>query len=200
MALLAYALCAVSDVEKQYNGGTSYDSNETAVVENMINLATKYAENYIGRYIKGRGEDLAESIDVPMKTQELFVTNFPVISITSVVEDGDTLTEGEDEDYIYYDEDGCFLRNDVYWTSGYKKVVITYQGGYATVPEDLKQWCIDVAGFMYEARTDGNVASERVGEISVSYGKSSGIEAVGNIVSQKSYLKDVLDFYKGNVI
>lgn len=199
MALLDYALCTVEDVEAQYNNGDSYNTNDITVVENMINLATQYAETYIGRHIKVRSTDTTETFDVEPRTQDIFLTNFPIISVTSITEDGDALTEGEDEEYLEYANTGKLYRNDAYWTKGRKKLVAVYKGGYATVPDNLFQWCVEVVGFMFETKEDGNVKSERVGQLSVTYA-SAGQNSVGNIIAQKPYLKEVLDGYKSNFL
>lgn len=197
MALLAYALCSVADVEKQHNGGAAYSANDTAVVENMINLATKYAENYIGRHIKTRSSADSETLDIEAGTQDIFLSNFPIVSITSVTEDGDTLTEGENNDYLKYENTGKLYKNNGYWVAGRKKVVVVYTGGYATVPDELKQWCIEVVGYMFDSKQDGNLTSERVGQLSVTYA-SAGNNSVGSIVAQKPWLKEILDSYKSN--
>jgi len=200
MAILSYALCSVTDIAKQYNGGTAYSANETTVIENMINLATQYAEKYIGRHIETRGTDATQTFDIPKNTSEIFIKNFPVISVTSVTEDGTVLVL--DTDYIKYDDQGTFVKGlteGYYWANGLKKVVIVYEGGYATVPEDLQQWAIEVVGYMYETKSMGNIASERVGQLSVTYATPTAL-TLDDIVAQKPWLKQVLDFYKSNFI
>ena len=48
-----------------------------------------------------------------------------------------------------------------------KSVLIEYTAGYATVPEDIEQACIDVASMLYrDRRRDGNLVSEGLGDYS----------------------------------
>jgi hypothetical protein len=196
MPLLSYALCSVADVEKQL--GETLAGNDITVCENMINLATQYAEKYIGRNIKARSSDETEVFDIEPNTQDIFVKNFPIISVTSVKQNTTLLTV--DVDYLKYSDIGKFTKPYANWTDGYKMVEIVYKGGYATVPEDLMQWCIEIITYMFDTKEDGNIQSERVGQLSVSYGAISGNYSVGNIVAQKPWLKEILDLYKSNFI
>ena len=72
--------------------------------------------------------------------QDLFLRHIPVASITSVVEDGNTLTAGNTKDYVHYDN-GKLRRIVIRW-SGIKpkNVVVTYVGGYASsdIPDQIK--------------------------------------------------------------
>jgi hypothetical protein len=67
----------------------------------------------------------------------LFVSRYPVASITSIVEDGTTLTT---DDYELRASEGRIVRlsNDAETPWSGNKVVVTYVAGYSTVPEALK--------------------------------------------------------------
>jgi hypothetical protein len=48
-----------------------------------------------------------------------------------------------------------------------KSVLIEYTAGYATVPDDVEQACIEVASMLYrDRRRDGNLVSEGLGDYS----------------------------------
>ena len=202
MALLSYSLCAVSDIEKQT--GKTYAGDDIVVVENMINLATEYAEKFIGRHIKTHGVIPIEYFDLDYETREIFLRNFPIISISIVQEDPDADTPPTplvaDDEYFSYENTGKLIRREqARWFRGddFRSVAVTYQGGYATVPADLLQWCVEVVTAMFQEKTLGNVKSERVGQLSVQYaGVTSG--DIANIVNSKPYLQNVLNMYKGN--
>lgn len=192
MALIEGALCEISDVSRQLD--KTLTSEQESLIENIINFVSKYAENYIGRNIKARSSDITEYIDIDNEQQIITLKNFPIQSITSVVEDGETLTEGENNDYLEYDKLGELYKNSSYWVQGRKKVVVTYKGGYATIPEDLKQWCINLSVNMYNEKELGNIKSEKVGDLSVSYEKG-----MNQLIGYNKMLNNVLDLYKSNI-
>lgn len=73
--------------------------------------------------------------------QDLFLRHIPIASITSVVEDGNTLVSGNEKDYVHYDN-GRLKRITIRW-SGIKprNVSVTYVGGYAAsdIPTVIKE-------------------------------------------------------------
>ena len=82
--------------------------------------------------------------------QDLFLRHIPIASITSVVEDGNTLVSGNEEDYVHYDN-GRLRRIVVRW-SGIKpkNIVVTYVGGYAAnaIPDVIKNTSAKAAARM----------------------------------------------------
>ena len=82
--------------------------------------------------------------------QDLFLRHIPIASITSVVEDGNTLVSGNEKDYVHYDN-GRLRRIVVRW-SGIKpkNIVVTYVGGYqaADIPAVIKQTSAKAAARM----------------------------------------------------
>tara|TARA_Y100001937_G_C7107852_1_gene325962 strand:+ start:127 stop:771 length:645 start_codon:yes stop_codon:yes gene_type:complete len=73
--------------------------------------------------------------------QDLFLRHIPIASITSVIEDGNTLVSGNEKDYVHYDN-GRLKRITIRW-SGIKprNVSVTYVGGYAAsdIPTVIKE-------------------------------------------------------------
>lgn len=199
MALLSYALCTVADVQKQ--SGVTYTGDDLTVVENMINLVTRFAENYIGRFIKGRGSNIDEYHDVEEETNELFLRNFPIISVATVQENPDDASPPTPlvvtTDYLISHASGRLIRRDGSWYrgNGLRSVKVSYQGGYATVPEDLMQWAVEAVIALFADKTRGDVQSERVGQLSVTYATASTAN-IANLVAAKPYLLGVLNMYK----
>jgi len=131
------ALCSVSDVEQFLQ----IDLNST-VEASVTNTFIPYVDAAIKRYL---GHDVEQATYTETfdgnEQQDLFLRHIPIASISSVTEDGNTLTEGNESDYVYYDN-GRLRRIVVRW-SGIKpkNISITYVGGYAAVdiPEQIKQ-------------------------------------------------------------
>jgi hypothetical protein len=131
------ALCSVSDVEQFLQ----VDLNST-VEASVTNTFIPYVDAAIKRYV---GYDIEQATYTEVfdgaEQQDIFLRHIPIASITSVTEDGSTLTEGNESDYVYY-TNGRLRRIVVRW-SGIKpkNVSVTYVGGYASnaIPEQIKQ-------------------------------------------------------------
>lgn len=86
------------------------------------------------------------------------------------------------------------------WSWGHANVVVDYDHGYATLPDDLHSACLQVAAHNYATATtvSGNVASESVGSYSVTYGDTTTTSATVNIGGAvvPSTWKIILDHYR----
>lgn len=85
-----------------------------------------------------RQETLVETLRPKATADQLLLSRRFLGTITSVVENDETLTSS---DYVKNAGAGFLTRLDedddeTYWPVG--KIVVTYQAGFATVPEDLK--------------------------------------------------------------
>jgi hypothetical protein len=190
MGLNANAFVTVNDLTDAGLTG------ETAYLEALINRASSLIEKYIGRSIKSA--TYIEEYD-GNHTGMIALKNYPLTAITSV----ETITgEIGDPDYDSLDTDEYSLLNkdtDSYSQPGIIRIArrymghdryrITYTAGYATVPEDLKQACVDLCGFLSGSAKSSGVKSETLGEYSITYGNT------GDPITS-SGIKFVLDMYR----
>jgi len=93
------ALCTVSDVEKVL-GIDLGSTDESAVTNLFIPTVEDSIANYIG-YNPKYSASITEIFDGD-KTEDLFLSRSPVISVSSVTEDGNALVSGNDNDYVVY--------------------------------------------------------------------------------------------------
>jgi hypothetical protein len=149
------ALSAVSDVEKVLGVDLS-SSDETNVTNVFIPAADAAIENYVG-YSLNYEASIAETID-GNADDSIYLKRIPIVSVTSIVEDGVTLTEGNDEDYVVYKQLGLVKRTGLqYWSAQrLQNIVVTYVAGYSDsegtaqdIPEDLKFISARVAGRLF---------------------------------------------------
>ena len=140
------ALCSASDVEQFLQ----VDLNST-VEASVTNTFIPYVDAAIKRFL---GYDVEQATYTEVfdgaEQTDLFLRHLPIASITSVTEDGNTLTEGNEGDYVYYDN-GRLRRVVVRW-SGVKpkNISVTYVGGYeaADIPVAIKQTSAKAASRM----------------------------------------------------
>lgn len=127
------------------------DTSNDTLFELLIDGVSEAFNKYVGRtlakttytavYIDGNGKE------------SLLLPQYPVASITSITEDGNALTEGEDNDYLLYAASGILKRVSGAWAKGPKTIKITYVAGYVVqgvtvtapdiaLPADLKLACM----------------------------------------------------------
>jgi len=106
----------------------------------------------------------------------LFLRNYPIISVSSVTMDDETVTAASA--YTDYDkywiepilngskyEGVLFLENK--WNKGDRNIVISYTGGYATIPGKLRRAAISLAKEYYHMlRNATGLKSESIGDYS----------------------------------
>jgi hypothetical protein len=105
------------------------DSTHDSLLEIIVEGVTEKFNGYVGRTL-GLKTDTTYYLDGNGKTN-LFLPRYPVVSIETVTDDDDELTEGQDEDYILSERDGILKRLTGVWTYGPEEVELTnYIAGY----------------------------------------------------------------------
>lgn len=114
-------------------------------------------------------ETLVDTFRPECAVDYLSLARWPLVSITSIVEDGETLTaadyESEAATSLIYRLDGDDVRSR--WAA--TKIVVTYEAGYVmltSLPHDLERACIELVKRRWFARKrDPLVKSETVPDV-----------------------------------
>ena len=120
------AFCTAADV-RQYVQFSLDSSLTTHLTDNIIPLVEAAIKEYVGYDVEQTTQTETFTGD---QTKDIFLTHLPVNSITSIVEDGITLTQGNENDYVSY-KNGRVTRIGKRWS--YLKplnIVVTYNAGY----------------------------------------------------------------------
>jgi len=185
MALASNALCTVAMV-KEYLDIESSDEDYDTPLENLINRASDIIETYIGKNIIN--VEHSEETHDGDGTCYLFLDNYPIISVSTITDDGDSVSTSDcdiylDEGYIYY-EDG--------FSSGHRVLVVTYTSGYGAaqvnIPEDFEQACIKLVSYWF--RRD-------ISDYSATY--DEGHELAGPARGIPDSVKQLLNPYKARM-
>jgi len=146
------ALCTVSDVEKVL-GIDLGSTDESAVTNLFIPTVEDSIANYIG-YNPKYSASITEIFDGD-KTEDLFLSRSPVISVSSVTEDGNALVSGNDNDYVVYASLGRLRKvGREKWSSAkLQNITVVYSAGYSDdeataedIPKDMKFICARASG------------------------------------------------------
>jgi hypothetical protein len=177
---------------------------QVASVERALAEATAAIRNYCNQYL-----ELVEDEEITLDSAggvRLFLPELPVIEVSEVVEDGETLTP--DDDYKL-GQWGILHRVNRRWVQGIQIVTITYSHGYETLPDDIIAIATRAAarGFQAGLRAADDeavvgVQSKSLGDFAVAYGSEQGGgggEGVMGASAARMLLmseKDILDKYR----
>tara|TARA_B100001113_G_C20988518_1_gene569402 strand:+ start:217 stop:864 length:648 start_codon:yes stop_codon:yes gene_type:complete len=186
------ALCSVSDVESiiQIDYSSTLESDITNVYIPYVDSAIKRFLGYDPEF----NSSITEKFDGKERTH-LFLKVAPVVSVTSVTEDGTTLTSGNDKDYVAYLEEGYIVKTGKSrWSDArMQNIEVVYSGGFQVLPSVITFTCArsvarllnnnlmlsslqkktEIESHKTDSGNDGNfynVQSESIGDLSLSYG------------------------------
>ena len=168
-------LCAVSDVQGYL--GTS-DSALVPILTTLVANASAFIERYCGRtfeqgtYTETRNGNGAEAI---------YLRQGPIVSVQSVSVDGIAIPAAPDAiSYGYvFDDRRVYLRGYARvspstpgtligsvgsFRRGIQNVVIAYTAGYAVIPPDLNQACVELVADKYAKRKRIDEKSQTTGQ------------------------------------
>lgn len=101
--------------------------------------------------------------------KELIVQIGPIISITSIVDKDDSDAVIAATLYDFYELEGMIYKEDgSTWGLGRRRYEITYQAGYASIPEDV-QLAIDTWVAYLTANDSGAISSYKTGDDEETY-------------------------------
>lgn len=162
-------LCSLADVKTYFNITTS---SEDAVLTALIAAASANIEQYCNRtfaqatYAETRNGNGADSI---------FVRQSPIVSVQSVLVNGLAVPAAADaqHDGFVFDGERIYIRSrsrypspsGVVWRfeRGVQNVQLAYTAGYATIPADLNQACVEFVGWKRAKRSRIDKKNETLG-------------------------------------
>lgn len=196
--------CTIQDVEDFLQ--IEIAEAKAGAATRAIVEASQAIRNYCHQVIE-LVEDEAITVDCAGGPR-LFLPQLPVVEVSLVVEDGETLTAGPDEDY-QLGQYGILHRVGANWAAGIQIVTITYSHGYEDLPDDVIAVATRAASRAYQAGLRAaemagvpGVVSLGLGDYSVSFGAEGGggiSEGVMGASAARMLLlseKDMLNAYR----
>src|SRR6056300_163484 len=120
------AFCTAANVE-QYVQFAISSSLESHLTDNIIPLVEAAIKEYVGYDVEKTTQTETFTGD---QTKDIFLTHLPVNSITSIVEDDTTLSEGNSRDFVKY-SNGRVTRIGTRWSYARPlNITVTYNAGY----------------------------------------------------------------------
>ena len=146
-------------------------SSEDSVIEDFINRASIWANDYTGRRLKSRSNSDVYDGD---GSDILLLRDYPVNAVTSFQIVDEPVPLIIYEDFSLNAENGIIkTKNGRMVTKGFQNVSLTYTAGYSTPPETIKEAVLLYVGHLYRrqyADQKFGVQSETVGDRTTTYG------------------------------
>lgn len=174
-------------------------SLETAYAELLINYASDFIQYYTNRWLKAKTYT-SENYDGPGDNR-LYLDNWPINSVTTLINydsmnDTTLYTFTEKLEYLIYGDEGyIYLRGG--FAKGIRIYRVTYNGGYAVVPYDLKKACSDLCSLLYYQKDKVGMKAETIGRYSYQLDKSGMAFGREGIPAE---IKSILNRYRRVVL
>lgn len=170
--------CTVLDIEHFLQQAVPADKVDAA--NRAITEATAAIKNYTHQVLEAAaGETI--TLDCAGGAR-LFLPELPVTALTSVIEDGELLVV--DDDYKL-GQHGILHRIGDYWERGIQIIEITYDHGYAVIPDDIVSIATRAASRAYQAGLRAEemggvpgITATTLGDYSVTFGGEGAGEGV----------------------
>lgn len=128
------ALCSYNDVEAIVQLDFS-STLQTSITNNIIPFADQVIKTYLGYSIEASDHTEVLFGD---NIKEISLKHMPVNSITSITEDGNVLSEGNESEFVFH-SNGRVERVKGRWSGAKpKNITVVYNAGYSTIPDDIK--------------------------------------------------------------
>lgn len=174
------------------------DNSFSDQISEWAEAVDEYIDNYCGRTFGDDGSETRYFNGDGRK--ELDVDDFQSITSVEILEPNSddtmfTLTEGREEDYLTYPYNSTVKYRLIMtpvsqggnWKKGTKNIKITATWGRSTVPKDIELAAtMLLAGIVEKGLKGGSVASESLGDYSVSFKE---VDAISSVMGVQEILK-----------
>jgi hypothetical protein len=193
---MAYGdLCALVDVKDWLQTGqNAFPATDDALLTRLIGAASRFIENWLERPVLA-----ADWIEVRDGTggQRMAFANVPVTAMLSLSIDGLAIppapTDSIGAGYVFSPTE-LALRGYVF-TRRLQNVTMTYTAGYAAVPADIVQACIELVCQRYRERTRiGEVSKAMMSGETITFSQKDMSEPVKTLLSQYRAVAPVSGF------
>lgn len=198
--LLSYALTTVADV-KESLGIASGDTSKDNLIKRKINQATEMIEGYVGLSAGHHFKEATYTNEAynNLGSNQIILNMWPVSSVSSFQysdspDSDSSYSSVESRDYFVDEYTGLLNLNFSTW-GNWDSYRVTYVAGYATIPADLAEACVIIAGYLVENASSGGTAVKRKteGQRSIEYFDPG--QASSNSLFEQLGVDDMLSRY-----
>jgi hypothetical protein len=189
-------LCQLSDITAWLQTGQNpFPATDDALLTRLITAASRFIQSWVQRQIAV--SDWIELRD-GNGGQRMAFANFPVSAVLALSIDGITIppaptTGGFGAGYVFSPTE-LALRGYVFSRRA-QNVIVTYTAGYASVPPDISQACIELVCQRYRERSRiGEVSKALMSGETVTYSQKDMSDDVKTLLQQYQVVAPVSGF------
>lgn len=172
-------LTTVADV-KAFLGITF--TTDDALIQTLVSNASAFIGQYCNRRIMSAS--YTESYN-GYGGDTLVPNNFPITQVASVMVDGVVIpAAGSPTQSGFVNDDKAIYLRGYSFNTGRKNVQVTYTAGFATVPPELAQACIEIIAVKYKRRTEYHVSGRTLDGQMITYNTADVPASAGAVLSQ----------------
>lgn len=135
---------------KQWLGLPEVSTDDEALLTRLISSASEFIQTWLNRDIAS--QDYNEARDGTGGNRLVFA-EYPVTAVSSVVVDGRPIPRAVDVVSIGYRFDSQqIILNGYVFTKGWSNVQLAYTAGFAAVPMEIEQACIELVSLRFKER------------------------------------------------
>lgn len=168
MAVNSFSLISLDNVVK-FIGQDSFNSDDSDLIEDLINRVSTLFESYMDRNILSR--EYTEYHDGGGNAV-LFPKQPKITTVSGIWDDYDWDYADDDlvdaDDYKIVDELYVILKNTTF-NNYIQNIKIIYTAGFTSTPLDLVQACITETARMFKNRLEVDITAQTLADGSVSY-------------------------------
>lgn len=140
----------------------SLGSADDAILEELARTASDDFKRACAQSIAA--DDYTEAIDGAGR-REVYLSEAPLVSIASIVDDGTAIAASE---YVFYSRPPRIRLKAGRFSTVPQGVLVAYRAGYETIPADVKAACSALGVFLFHRRRNLGKSSETVAGMSLS--------------------------------
>jgi hypothetical protein len=113
----------------------------------------------------------------------LFLPENPVLTVSSLIIDGSSVPAAANaQSFGYLFDDFCLYLTSGTFSRGIQNVTVSWQAGYAAVPADVAQACVELAVYAYRERSRVGMTSKTVQQMVTAFDKRSIPARVADVI------------------
>lgn len=142
-------------------------SNDDELLTRLISAASQFIQAWLNRTLASQAYTETRN---GLGMDRMAFANYPVTAVSSLTIDGREVSaaSGPHGSGYLFDTTMLYLRGHRFW-NGVQNVAVTYTAGYAVIPPDIAQACIEMIAVRYKERTRIGEVSKAIGGETVSF-------------------------------
>jgi hypothetical protein len=156
-------------------------TTDDALLTRLVSAASDYIQTWLNRTFASAAYTEVRDGNGGAK---LMFSNYPVTAVASVVIDGVAIpaSTGPTAPGYTFSQTQLFLRGSYRFTRDMQNVSVTYTAGYAQIPNEIAQACIELVGLRYKEKDRIGIVSKGLAGETISFTQKDFSEAVATVL------------------